>query len=512
MSQALGRTLLKVARFGAIALIALELLYVLAGNLVLSTGMVRRAISWDPEAMRVTHGRAYTILPGRVHLEDFTLRMQDQNVQLLLTIASVRVDVSLLALLGRKFQGDHVRCDGVSFWFVQRVDSADGIEARLAAYPPIPGYARPALFEVPPPRPATQAEIDALWTVRLDDVIAQVRELWMLEFRWEGSGRATGRFELSPMRRLRVGPAELVLEGGELRAGPHAVSEDLRLQLGGSIASFDVQAYDGMQVLRPISATLHLEAKDFSPALLALYAEGLAARGTGHLLVDAVLDAGRLGSGTRAELKMEHARVQGGGFVYEGAPRLVASFGQSGIGDPDAPRIHLEVPGSLVVPLPPDGDAKVDLSGLLVDATLSGRDLAEAVTLDALDARLEEARVVDTRAVRKAILGHTPVAFLSRLLLGNGPLVTSVALDRRPSVSIALLRHASLGMAELHGAARTSKDGWDGAAVGHVAFLPIGIRLRGGKTEVALFASDGWLDAELAAAGIRFETGPLRAR
>jgi hypothetical protein len=45
-----------------------------------------------------------------------------------------------------------------------------------------------------------------------------------------------------------------------------------------------------------------------------------------------------------------------------------------------------------------------------------------------------------------------------------------------------------------------------------VAFLPIGIRLRGGKTEVALFASDGWLDAELAAAGIRFETGPLRAR
>jgi hypothetical protein len=226
--------------------------------------------------------------------------------------------------------------------------------------------------------------------------------------------------------------------------------------------------------------------------------------------VDAVLDAGRLGSATRAELEMERSRVQGGGFVYEGAPGLVASFGQAGIGDPDAPRIHLTVPGSVVVPLPPAGDARVDLTGLVVDATLTGRDLAEKVALDALDARLAEARVVDTRVVRKAILGHTPVAFLSRLLLGNGPLVTSLALDRRPTVTIARLRHATLGMAELHGAARTSEEGWNGAAAGHLAFLPIGIRLRGGKAEVAPFASDAWLDAELAAAGIRFESGPLR--
>ena len=283
------------------------------------------------------------------------------------------------------------------------------------------------------------------------------------------------------MRRLRVGPAEL-----------------------------DVQAFDGMQVLRPMSAALHLEAKDFSPALLALYVEGLAAEGSGHLLVDAALDSGRLGSDTRAELKMDRSSARIGGFVYEGAPALVASFGQAVIGGPDAPRIHVEIPGSLVVPLPPVGDARVDLRGLRLDATLSGRDLAEDVTLDAIDARLEEARVVDTRVVRKAILGRTPVAFLSRILLGNGPLVASVAVDRRPTVTIALLRHASLGMAELSGAARTSKEGWNGAAAGHVAFLPIGIRLRGGKTEVALFASDRWLDAELAAAGILFETGPLR--
>jgi hypothetical protein len=60
----------------------------------------------------------------------------------------------------------------------------------------------------------------------------------------------------------------------------------------------------------------------------------------------------------------------------------------------------------------------------------------------------------------------------------------------------------------LRGAARTSKGGWDGAAAGHIAFLPIGVRLKNSKTEVALFVSDAWLDAELAAAGIRFEGPP----
>jgi hypothetical protein len=503
----MGRNLPRIARGAGIALIALEFLYLLAGNLALSTGLVRKAISGNPDAMLVTHGRAYTVLPGRVHVSDLSMRMQDQNIQFLLTVAHVRVDVHLLALFRKTFHGEHVRCEGVSFRFVHRVHDVVGMEARLAAYPPIPGFARPALFQEPPPPLATQEEIDALWTVRLDDVHVDLRELWFLEHRWEGTGHATGRFELSPMRRLRVGPAELVLDGGELRAGPHVVSKDLRLRLGTTVESFDVQALGGMQVFRPISATVQLEAKDFSPGLLALYVQGLRAGGVGSLVADVRIESGRFGSGARVDMRMESARAEMEGFVYDGAPHLTASFDVAGNSEPTVPRVRATVPGSVVVLLPQGGNARVDLTGLRAEGTLSGHDIAESITLETLDTRLEEARVLDARAIGSAVAGNLASFFLQPLL-GDGPLVASAAVDRRKDVTIALLRYARLGLAELRGAARTSKGGWDGAAAGHIAFLPIGVRLKRSKTEVELFVSDAWLDAELAAAGIRFESPP----
>jgi hypothetical protein len=499
---------MKVLRVAAIALVALELLYLLVANLALSTGLVRKAISAYPDSMLLTHGRAYTIFPGRANVSDLSMRVQDRNIQFLLTVDQVRVDVDLVALLRRRFNGSRVRCEGVSFRFVHRVGDAAGMEARLAAYPPIPGLARPALFHVPPPPEPTKEEIDALWTVRLDDVDVGLREIWFLEHRWEGAGRATGRFELSPVRRLRVGPAELTLDGGELRAGPHVVSKDLHLRLGVTVEPFDVQSLDGMQVFRPVSGTVRLEAKDFSPALLALYVPGLTARGAGSLVADLRLESGRLGRGARVDLKMVSARAEVGGFVYEGAPQLTASFDPSGVDAAAVPVLRAEVPGFLVVPISPDGDAKVEFRGLWANATLSGHDLTEGIVPEMLTVRLEEARVVDARDIGSAVMGNLPLFFVPPLL-GDGPLIASVAVDRTRGVTIARLRHARLGVAEIHGAARTSKAGWDGAASGHFGFVPIGVRLKDGRTSVALFVSDDWLDTELSLAGIRFETIPL---
>jgi hypothetical protein len=502
------RKALRIARIAALALVALEVVYLLAANLALWTGLVRRAVSAYPDSLLLTHGFAYTVIPGRVHVSDLALRMQDQNIQFQLTVAHARVDVHLPSLLRGTFHGDHVRCEGVSFRFVHRVHDKVGMEARLAAYPPIPGLARPALFQVPPPPPATQEEIDALWTVRLDDVAADVRELWFLEYRWEGKGRATGGFELSPKRHLQIGPVELALEGGTLHAGPHVVSKDLRLRVGTTVESVDVEALGGTNVFRPIAASVHLEAKDFSPALAALYVDGLTAAGAGSLAVDATLASGRFQEGTRVTLEMTSARAAVGGFVYEGAPRLAVALDAAGVDG--LPTVHATVPGSVVVPVPP-GKARVDLTRLVANGALSGRDLVEGISLERLDARLEEARVIDARAIRSAILGSTPLSFVSPVLLGDGPLVASAAVDLRKTVTVALLRYAGLGLAELRGAARTSGGGWDGAAAGHIGLLPVGVRLKDGKSSVALFVPDGWLDAELAVAGIRFEV-PLVAR
>jgi len=77
----MGLEVPRIARIAGVALLAMEFVYLLVGNLALSTGLVRRAISGNPDALLVTHGRAYTVIPGRVHLSDFAMRMQDQNIQ-----------------------------------------------------------------------------------------------------------------------------------------------------------------------------------------------------------------------------------------------------------------------------------------------------------------------------------------------------------------------------------------------------------------------------------------------
>jgi hypothetical protein len=311
------------------------------------------------------------------------------------------------------------------------------------------------------------------------------------------------------MRRLRVGPAALSLDGGELRAGPHVVTKDLALRVTTTVEPFDVQALDGMQVFRPVDATVQIEAKDFSPGLLALYLEGLTAMGTGRLALDVRVESGRLGDGSRAKLEMGNVRASMDGYVYEGAPRLEVSF-DGARNDAAVPRLHAAVPGSVVVPVGAKGSARVDLTGLRADGTLSGNDVAEGISLENLDARLEEARIVDASAICSAILGHTPLSFVSPVLLGNGPLVASAAVDRRRTVTVALLRFARLGLGEVRGAARTSPGGWDGAMAGHLGLVPVGVRLKGGKATVALFVADAWLDAELAATGIHFQV-PLVA-
>jgi hypothetical protein len=204
---------------------------------------------------------------------------------------------------------------------------------------------------------------------------------------------------------------------------------------------------------------------------------------------------------------MESARAEVAGFAYAGAPRLTASLDVNGKDEPGVARIHATVPGAVTVPVSHGGHARVDLTGLRADGTLSGNDIAEGITLDNLDARLEEARVVDARSIGSAVMGSL-ASFFIQPLLGDGPLAGSAAVDMRKDVTIARVRYASLGLAEMRGAARTSTGGWDGAAAGHIGFLPIGVRLKNSKTEVALFVSDAWLDTELAAAGIRFEGPP----
>src|SRR5688500_18230158 len=108
------RDLVIVLRRVAVILVALELLYLLAGNLVVNSGLVKRAVA-SAEGFHLDYGSAFTLWPGRVHVSDFSLRVEDYNVQFEIAFDRAQVDISLSELLSKRFRATRLEAQGTRF-------------------------------------------------------------------------------------------------------------------------------------------------------------------------------------------------------------------------------------------------------------------------------------------------------------------------------------------------------------------------------------------------------------
>jgi hypothetical protein len=188
----------------AIALLGAWALYLVAVNVFVGTRLLRNLTSYDPGALRVEYDRAYSILPGRIHVEGLRIRGRDSNVEWLLTIDRCDFGVVFRDLLQRRFHATHVRGDGLSLHARQRRPTFTPDEAD--ALPPVDGFSDPPYASVPPPA-VTDAEYN-LWSIWLEDVVADhVRDIWVDTLRYAGDARVSGRWYFRPVRWLEVGPA-----------------------------------------------------------------------------------------------------------------------------------------------------------------------------------------------------------------------------------------------------------------------------------------------------------------
>ncbi len=250
----------RLIRFGKIALAVLflaEILYVVVANAFLNLGGVQKVLS-STEDIRASFSRAWTVVPGEVHVENLRLLFHDHNLEWSLDLREVSFRVSFLPFLSKTFRAHHVRGSGAVFRMRQRVARNDAWLASTKALPPIPEFETPALFiyTVPPP-PTTE-----LWTVHLSDVDVIVSELWVEQFRYQGSGRARGAFRLHAGYHLWVGPASLDLDPGELTASHRLISP----RFGGHVECiahpFFVNEPEGRDVFRYLSTRVNLHGDD----------------------------------------------------------------------------------------------------------------------------------------------------------------------------------------------------------------------------------------------------------
>jgi hypothetical protein len=371
---------------------ALDVLYLTLANIALLTPLVRSFATNDD--MRLKYDWAFSPWPGHVVVRNMSLRFQDRNVQFLVGIERGSLDLSLHELVSKRFHLLRLDADDVSYRMRHKV-SRVGLEGpRLAAYPPIEGFPDPPLFDRPESPEIPDSKYN-LWDVRIENITAHVKEVWILEYRYLGGGIARGNFHVKPGRWYEVYPASLELHGGRLTLGDTIVAESTNLSIDCRVEGSDPRKLAGLDPFHKIHAGARGRLAGTDLAFLDAYLvprAGLSATGSGNVELDAKLERGVVAPGTDIEIRSpqgslgnEHFRVEGASEyrlrVPQGTPRGPMELGFRsprltifGAGGHAPPRLeHIDAS----VNVTPDLTSSLDLVGAnLAPADLQVPDLA----------------------------------------------------------------------------------------------------------------------------------------
>jgi hypothetical protein len=300
----------RLLRWAAVALIAFEVIYVVAANAILRTHSLDKWVTGATEGLFLEIESGWTVWPGRVHVKGAELHFEDYNVQFLVSLEEGTIDIALWQLPTKTFHLTRVRASGVRYLFRHKVESAEGLERRLALYPKIPGYKDPPLFVGENTPPLTDEEYD-LWTIELDDVDATAKELWFLEYRFTGKARATGAFRLEPERDAQTDLCKLTLDG-TLKTGEQTVATTLKGWLHAQLDRHDPRVVEGAAVFNKISINTKLDAQIPDLRFTELYRspDGVElSGGTGAMHIRAQLEHGAWMDNTAVHYETESIAV-----------------------------------------------------------------------------------------------------------------------------------------------------------------------------------------------------------
>ncbi|HKU41029.1 MAG TPA: hypothetical protein VJR89_22860, partial [Polyangiales bacterium] len=236
--------------------------------------------------------------------------------------------------------------------FRHKAQTPAGLERRLAAYAPIPGFSDPPLISKPKTPPLNDEDYN-LWTIELADADVELRELWFQEYRFRGEGRARGGFRLQPQRDAQTQRCKLELRSGTLTAGPYVVANNFHGELEAELDRHDPRQVAGEAIFGKISLRTDLtgELPDLAVAKLYTTSDGLSIeRGAGKLEVRTDYEHGKWREGSRVRYEAEGVTLRSDKLTVTTAADLAAEIVKA---SPDArvqlsfasPRVNLDYRG-----------------------------------------------------------------------------------------------------------------------------------------------------------------------
>ncbi len=294
--------------------VALWLGYVVIVNVMLSTKLMARLVSYNPIDVTLVYGSAWSLWPGVVHVKEIRLSGADSTLEWAVVLDEVHADIHLTDLLRKKFHAEDVRGEGFMFRMRLLVDptSERDLEApHIQALPPIPEFTNPPLKpELPPKRDLESSDEGYnLWTVHLEGVDTTLEEVWIQQVRYAGGGRVRGGFYYKPLRSVRVGPIALELRSGEVHLADRVIAR-LDADADVTMNTFDPRDIEGLDIFDTTWARVRLDAQlpglDFIHFYTGEGAEPRIEDGSGGLRTNLVVNRGKVEPGSSLSYGTSH--------------------------------------------------------------------------------------------------------------------------------------------------------------------------------------------------------------
>jgi hypothetical protein len=416
-----------------IALVVLEVLYVIGANLALRSGFMSDQINRKPEKMLIQWSSATTYFPGVVHVAGFSMRNQSRKVQFYLEVSEVRAVISLFKLPFKTLHIRNVNGTDVDFRLRRRLDFVPQATAEsqeppkpiegVEFFPEIPGLTNP-----PDPKPEDlyprKKKRRSPWTIRLGGVdIEGEIQVAVDRLRLEGNGHVGGAMTFKLRESIRIRKATLDLQSTRLLIDSEVASDDLDLDVSTRWQPFPPKGAKVPQIVGGVSGSIAIRGNLFEKgAIRARIIPGLATFGTGALDATLELKRGALQPGSRFTLKSDNfnARVMAldarGSATVDGATTrkdrasvtdVLVEFGQFALVDPS------------------NASVGVEGSGLTLDASWSDLVLLGGTLPTSVAIELPRTELRDVRVLAALLPPQESVSIVS----GSGEVEGSLAVD-----------------------------------------------------------------------------------
>ncbi len=356
----------------AILVAAVVLGYLIGANWFLNSSWGKARLNRKPEKLSMSWERAWTVIPGLVHLTQFDLAGRARRATWETHMDSGRVWIWLPSLARRHM----------------RVVSGSGRGVSVA------------VDTLPPPTTPRPERLRRGWRISLDRLqLDEIGRLRMNEYSLTGPGRILGGafFEVRGPMRLDLG--RLHFPEAQLAAGDAVVAESVVLDASLEVDEITIGETTVADLLAELSGEIELAARTSSLGFLAAYLEAfpwIRIGGAGDLALDLEVSHGWLAPGgsltfTGPELAATYfgLRAEGSGSVTGGVPedashvRLEATLDRFGVVRPADGRRLLEGEG-LRLALTNDSNA-IDrpAEGIAVELELPPARVPEVAALSA---------------------------------------------------------------------------------------------------------------------------------